>query len=202
LTNVDLIGRAARAGVDLVQIREPDLDDRSLTALVSQAVELTERTQTRVVVNDRIDVALSTGAAGVHLRHDSPPAERARSLCPDSWLVGRSVHDVDEAEDVAKSGAIDYLIMGTVFESISKPGCAPAGIDALAQVAGRVPQPVLAIGGVTVGRAEAVAHAGAGGVAAVGEFMAAGSALDTVVSRFREAFDRGRSSSSQVDIDV
>ena len=203
---VDLVGSAARAGVNLVQIREPDLDDRSLIDLVSRAVERTARTKTRVVVNDRVDIALSAGAAGVHLKHDSAPAERVRSLCPDSWLVGRSVHDVDEAEHAAKSGAIDYLIMGTVFASVSKPGYAPAGIDALAEVVGRVPLPVLAIGGVTVGRAEAVGRSGAGGIAAVGEFMAAGSgsgpALDAVATRFREAFDSGRTSAIQVDTHV
>ena len=203
---VDLVGRAAQAGVNLVQIRESDLDDRSLIDLVSRAVERTAQTKTRVVVNDRVDIALSAGAAGVHLRHDSAPAERVRSLCPPSWLLGRSVHNVDEAEHVAKSGAIDYLIMGTVFESVSKPGCVPAGIDALAEVVGRVPVPVLAIGGITVGRAEAVGRSGAGGIAAVGAFMAAGSgadpALDVVVTRFRESFERGRSSPTQVDTHV
>ena len=203
---VDLIGRAARAGVDLVQIRESDLDDHTLTDLVSRAVERTAPTKTRVVVNDRVDVALSAGAAGVHLRHDSCPAERVRSLCPDGWWVGQSVHAADEAERVAKSGAVDYLIMGTIFETVSKPGSVPAGIDVLAEVAGRVQLPVLAIGGVTVDRAESVARSGASGIAAVGEFVAAssgsGPALDVVVSRFREAFDTGRSSPIQIGTHV
>ena len=203
---IDLIERAAGAGVNLVQIRESNLDDRTLTEVVSRAVERTAPTQTRVLVNDRVDVAVSAGAAGVHLRHDSCPAERVGSLCPDGLLVGRSVHTVDEAERVAQSGAVDYLIMGTIFESVSKPGGAPVGLGVLREVVGRVPLPVLAIGGVTVGRAESVARTGAAGIAAVGEFAAAGSgsglALDDVVSRFREAFDKGRSSSKEVGTHV
>lgn len=203
---IDLIERAAGAGVNLVQIRESNLDDRTLTEVVSRAVERTAPTQTRVLVNDRVDVAVSAGAAGVHLRHDSCPAERVRSLCPDGWLVGRSVHTVDEAERVAQSGAVDYLIMGTIFESVSKPGGTPVGLGVLRGVVGRVPLPVLAIGGVTVGRAESVARTGAAGIAAVGEFAAAGSgsgpALDDVVSGFREAFDKGRSPSKEVGTHV
>ncbi len=203
---IDLIERAAQAGVNLVQIRESNLDDRTLTDVVSRAVARTAPTETRVLVNDRVDVAVSAGAAGVHLRHDSCPAERVRSLCPDGWLVGRSVHTVEEAERVAQSGAVDYLIMGTIFESVSKPGGTPAGLGVLREVVGRVRLPVLAIGGVTVGRAESVARTGAAGIAATGEFVGAGSesgpALDDVVSGFRRAFDKGRSPSKKVGTHV
>ena len=100
---VDLVGEPLRQESTSSRYVSQDLDDRSLIDLVSQAVERTAHTKTRVVVNDRVDIALSAGAAGVHLRHDSAPAERVRSLCPQSWLLGRSVHDVDEAEHVAKS---------------------------------------------------------------------------------------------------
>ena len=188
---IDLIERAAGAGVNLVQIRESNLDDRTLTEVVSRAVERTAPTQTRVLVNDRVDVAVSAGAAGVHLRHDSCPAERVRSLCPDGLLVGRSVHTVDEAERVAQSGAVDYLIMGTIFESVSKPGGAPVGLGVLREVVGRVPLPVLAIGGVTVGRAESVARTGAAGIAAVGEFAAAGSGSGLALDRRSLPVSRG-----------
>ena len=191
---LDLIGAAARAGVDLVQIREPDLDDRTLARLVEDAVDRTRSTPTRVVVNERADIALSAGAAGIHLRHDSFPAPRIRPLCSDDWLVGRSIHTVDEAQRVERVGGVDYVIMGMVFESASKPGRPPVGLDLLATVVDIVPVPTLAIGGVTVTRAGAVARSGAAGIAAIGEFVAgyggARGGLDAVVTGFREPFDR------------
>ena len=189
-----LIGRAASAGVDLIQIREPDLDDRALEGVVRWAVALTSATSTRVIVNDRVDVALAAGADGVHLKATSMPAERVRRLVPQRWLVGRSVHGVAEAVRVAAPGVIDYLIAGTVFETISKPGRAPMGPDGLAAIVQAVKVPVLAIGGVTVGGARLVGQAGAAGLAAIAELMDAGAQLDLAVENLRQKFDKGRSS--------
>src|SRR5262245_51608775 len=82
---------AASAGVHLVQVRERDLDARPLTRLVARLVEAVRGTRARVLVNDRIDVALAAGAHGVHLRGDSVPAPRARQLAPPPFIIGRSV---------------------------------------------------------------------------------------------------------------
>jgi thiamine-phosphate pyrophosphorylase len=118
---VQLVGEAARAGVDLIQIRERDLDDGALVALARAAVAAVHGTSARVIVNDRTDVALAAGAAGVHLRSDSIPPRRARAMAGDGFLVGRSVHDEAEAAAVDAEGGCDYLIFGTVFPSSSKP---------------------------------------------------------------------------------
>ncbi len=72
-------------------------------------------TRTRILVNDRLDVALAAGAHGVHLRGDSMPASRARSLAPIGFLIGRSVHSVDEAVRRHADGGVDYLLFGAVF---------------------------------------------------------------------------------------
>src|SRR4051812_48722095 len=168
------IGAAARAGVDIIQIRERHLDDGRLFELTRAALRVTSATGARLVVNDRLDVALAAGADGVHLRADSFAAARARSLAPSGFLVGRSVHSEGEATDVEAGGGCDYLLFGTVFASDSKPeGHIAAGLDALKSVCERVQLPVLAIGGVTVERAAAAARAGAAGIAAISVFSRA-----------------------------
>ena len=167
---VERVRAAARAGVHLVQIRERDLDGGPLTRLVSACVEAVHGTRTRVLVNDRLDVALAAGAHGVHLRADSFAASRARACAASPFLIGRSVHSVGEAVEATEHGGLDYLIFGTVFETSSKPGRRPAGLEALATVSAATCLPVLAIGGITGKRVDEVMRAGAVGVAAIGMF--------------------------------
>ena len=170
---VEQARRAVEAGIDLVQIRERDLEASELLALVSDVVRLTRGTTTRVVVNDRLDVALAAGADGVHLRADSLPPRSARSIAPTGFLIGRSVHRLDEAVHVAPE--VDYLIAGTVFPTPSKPEVHPLlGVDGLAAIAGAVSVPVLAIGGMSIERIGQIAEAGAAGVAAIGLFIGEG----------------------------
>jgi len=175
LTAEQLIERAAsavRAGVDVIQVRERDLPDRQLTSLVREIVAVTSGTKTRVVVNDRVDIAIVAGAAGVHLRGDSAPASRVRVLAPEGFLIGRSVHGLAEVDSAVAGGGCDYLLFGTVFPSEGKPDGHPVtGLDGLAQACARAPLPVIAIGGMTEARADAVRQAGAAGFAAVGMFM-------------------------------
>lgn len=160
---------AASAGIDVVQIRERDLDARTLADLVRRAVALTRGSTTRVVVNERFDVALAAGADGVHLRGDSLSAERVRPLAPPGFLIGRSVHT---AAGAASSGPVDYLVAGTVWASASKPAGHPLlGVDGLALVVQAAVVPVLAIGGVELAHVPALAQAGAAGVAAIGTWV-------------------------------
>src|SRR6476660_7991319 len=142
---VAAVGAAAAAGIDLVQIRERDLDARALTSLVTRCLDAARRTRTRVLVNDRLDVALMTGAHGVHLRGDSMPASRVRAIAPAGFLIGRSVHGVDEAARVSDEGGLDYLLFGSVFSTASKPGVAPAGVGVLTEVVESTTLPVLAV---------------------------------------------------------
>ena len=99
-------------------------------------------------------------------------AATARSAAPPGFLIGRSVHDVDEAVQVSRHGALDYLLFGAIYPTLSKPaGHRAAGLDPLARICATVPVPVLAIGGITLDRAPAVARSGAAGVAAIGLFL-------------------------------
>jgi thiamine-phosphate pyrophosphorylase len=190
---VERVAAAAKAGVHLVQIRQPGADGRPLLELTAAAVAAVRGTGARVVVNDRLDVALAAGAHGVHLRGDSAPTWRVRAAVPRGFLIGRSVHAVDEARDAAGGGAVDYVIFGTVFATDSKPAGPVAGVDRLAAVCAAVPVPVLAVGGVTIERLGAMAAAGADGFAAIGLFArGAPGRLDEVVGQAVGAFDTPR----------
>jgi thiamine-phosphate pyrophosphorylase len=169
---VERVRWAARAGVHLVQVRERDLDGGSLTALVRRCLDAVAGSRARVLVNDRLDVALAAGAHGVHLRADSMPARAVRSRCPSGFLIGRSVHARDEAIAVTAAGGLDYLLFGTVFPTASKPGRGETGTPALADVVAATAVPVLAVGGVTPDNVGMVAAAGAAGFAAIGMFAA------------------------------
>lgn len=183
---------AARAGVDLIQVRERDLEGRALADLVARCVAAVRDTRARILVNDRLDVALASGAHGVHLRADSFAADRVRAMVPVGFLVGRSVHDVDEARAASNGGRLDYLIFGTVFPSRSKPsGHVAAGVAVLADVVQATAVPVLAVGGIDAVNVSEVTAVGAAGVAAIDLF--AGSARpETSVAAIVRAFDTPR----------
>jgi thiamine-phosphate diphosphorylase len=168
---VHQVTSAAAAGIDLVQVRERDLDGGPLVEIVRRIVVAVKGTNTRVLVNDRVDVALAAAAHGVHLRGDSFAAARVRPFVPAGFLIGRSVHSVAEAADVSRAGGLDYLLFGPVFPSASKPGVRAAGLDRLSQVAAATPLPVLAVGGMTAHRIPEVLRAGAAGFAAIGMFQ-------------------------------
>ena len=170
---------AAAAGVDWVQIREKDLPARELLALVRDAVALgsvrpgsARPASVRVIVNDRLDVALAAGAAGVHLGHASAPARDVVGWCragnaPADFLVGVSCHSLEGAHE-AKSAGASYTYFGPIYETPSKiPFGKPHGVEELAQVAKAVRIPVIAIGGVNESNAAECIRAGAAGIAAI-----------------------------------
>jgi thiamine-phosphate diphosphorylase len=192
---------AVEAGVDLIQVRERDLEAAELASLVIALLAVTRGTRTRLVVNDRLDIAVACGAGGVHLRGDSLAPAAARQMTPAGFLIGRSVHGVEEVPGAA--GA-DYLIAGTVFPTGSKPEAVTRlGPDGLRSLVRAARMPVLAIGGVTADRMDEIAAAGAAGFAAIGLFMGPGGPgaesaavscraipLRDIVERARSRFDR------------
>jgi len=187
---IEQASEAAEAGVDLIQIRERDLDAGALSALVAGVVGAVRGSATRVVVNDRVDVAIACGADGVHLRGDSMPAVRVRAMTPEGFLIGCSVHG--PAGAIAAAGAADYLLAGTVFPTASKPGKTGfLGLQGLAAVVKAVSVPVLAIGGMSVAVAGDVASAGAQGLAAISLFANPDRPIKDVVRQIRDRFNIG-----------
>lgn len=162
---------AIRAGVDLVQVREKDLATRPLLALVRAAVEAATARPTHVIVNDRLDVALAGGAAGVHLGTESMPARVVREHVPPGFLVGVSCHSLRDALAAEADGA-DYIVLGPVFATPSKLRYGPPlGLERLREAAARVKIPVLALGGITVAHVPDCLAAGASGIAGISIFQ-------------------------------
>jgi thiamine-phosphate diphosphorylase len=163
---------AAARGATVVQLRERDLPDAQLLDLARRLMDALAPGGTSLLINDRTDIALAAGAAGVHLRGDGPAGSRVRAIVPAGFIIGRSVHALDEIDAAIADGACDYLMYGTVFPSAGKPADHPvAGLARLAEACRRSPLPLIAIGGMTADREADVARAGAAGLAAVGWFM-------------------------------
>lgn len=185
-------GAAAEAGVDLVQIREGDLPAAALADLTRRVLARLRGTSTRVVVNDRIDVALASHAHGAHLKAASISPWQARSLAPAGWLIGASVHGAD----LERTRGADYLIAGTIRSTSSKPAGSPLlGFDGLRAVVLAAPAtPVLGIGGLTLDDVAALRRAGASGLAGIEVFLPESAthpemSVHQAVSRLRLAFD-------------
>ena len=185
---------AVAAGVDLIQVRERDLATVDLVDLVQAIVALARGSSTRVVVNDRFDVALACGASGVHLRADSIVPAVARSIAPPEFLIGRSVHRLDEAVTYAPS--VDYLIAGTVFSTLSKPSADRLlSVVGLAEIVQAVSVPVLAIGGVTIARVSEICATGAAGLAGIGLFVDSTMSMTDLMEAVRARFDSMKAAS-------
>jgi thiamine-phosphate pyrophosphorylase len=169
------IQRAAAAGASWIQIREKDLDARSLLDLVRFALAETRAAGARVLVNDRLDVALAANAAGVHLGENSLPLETVnewrRSSGRVEFLIGVSCHSLESAR-AAEQGGADYIFFGPVFATPSKAAYgAPQGIERLREICAAVTIPVLAIGGINAENMQACGAAGAAGIAAIRMFQ-------------------------------
>jgi len=163
-----LVRAAVDAGVPLFQIREKSLPARALFELVTRAAEITRGSSTRLLVNDRSDIARAAGADGVHLTTHSLPVDVVRSIFGDNFVIGVSTHSLDEAR-AACVGSADFVVFGPVFETESKRAFGePQGLENLAEVARELGEfPVVAIGGITLDNADDCFQAGASGIAAI-----------------------------------
>ena len=159
---------AARAGIDYVQVREPDLEAGDLVELVRSLIHITSK-RTRILVNDRIDVALAAGASGVHLKEQSILPAEVRRIAPPGFVIGCSVHGVS---GVSARKSADLLIAGTVLPTASKRAVDYLDEDGLRRIVDAAAgQPVLGIGGLDVRSIPLLRASGAAGMAAVGTFI-------------------------------
>jgi thiamine-phosphate pyrophosphorylase len=195
------VATAAAAGMDWIQIREKDLSGERLSSLahaaVAQIKQINERsrTRTRIIVNDRLDVALSERAGGVHLGEHSLPVHDVYKWLNakpdlaerDKFLVGVSCHSVQAAVSAAGDGA-DYIFFGPVFATPSKASFgSPQGLQRLAEVCRAVSIPVLAIGGIALDNAGDCFAVGAAGIAAIRLFQDSKN-LASLVTDLRASF--------------
>jgi thiamine-phosphate pyrophosphorylase len=192
---ISQVAGAIAGGVDVVQIRESDLASGEYVRLVRGCVALATGTTTRIVVNERVDVAVAAGAHGTHLRETSIDVRVARRLTGPEALIGRSVHTASAAERHRADAT--YLIAGSVYSTASKPG-APAslGLTGLREVVSAAGEcPVWAVGGITIETIPEVLRCGVRGIAAIGAFIPAeltrdiGQAVEKLTRSLRFCFD-------------
>lgn len=156
----DLVPGLAAAGVDIVQLREKDMEAGDLLRVAEPVAEACLAAGIPFILNDRPDVAMALWADGVHLGTNDLPTRYARRILG-SAIVGRSTHSADDIIEAITNQDPDYIAVGPVYETPTKPGRPAAGIDLLRHAATRVNLPWFAIGGIDEGNLDEVMEAGA-----------------------------------------
>lgn len=187
---VEVVQAALAGGARAIQLRNKGTTARELVAAGERLAPLVRQAGALFFINDRLDVALTLEADGVHVGPDDLPVAAVRATAPKGFLIGRSADDPRVARRSVADGA-DYIGCGTVFPTSTKPDTGDViGVEGLRRVVGAVPVPVVGIGGVTVERIRDVARTGAAGVAVVSAVMRASdpaSVVRSMLQRFGEA---------------
>lgn len=163
---LECVEEALQGGVTIVQYRSKETDGGIMYKEATALKKLCDKYQVPLIINDRVDVALAVGAAGVHLGQDDLPCEVARKLVPDGFIIGVSAHNVEEALLAQRAGA-DYLGCGAVFGSQTKNNVSSLGLEKLKSIREAVDMPIVGIGGVTAHNYAKVLETGANGAAIV-----------------------------------
>lgn len=184
------------AGVGIIQLRAKDEGSREVLR-AARAVRSATQGKALFIVNDRIDIAILSGADGVHLGQDDIPLSQARQLLPSS-IIGISTHNLVEAQKAEKDGA-DYISLGPIFQTKTKKDAdTPKGLEGIKALAPKVSIPIVAIGGITADNAVSVLHAGAASVAIISDILLSGdvrSRAAGIIASIRpimEEIDHGR----------
>ena len=172
LSHVEIAKRAIEGGADVIQLRDKGMSGKELVRCALEIREATRKAGSLFIVNDRLDVALASGADGVHLGQDDIPASLARAISPPGFIIGVSVGNVEEAIQAEKDGA-DYLGLGPICHTGSKIDAGPAcGYEIIARVKEAVSIPVVAIGGLGPQNAGKAIESGADGIAVISAVVA------------------------------
>ncbi len=174
-----VISQAVEAGARLFQIREKDLDTRQLLELAQRLQPLITGQQGRMLLNDRIDLAIALNADGVHLRSDSLPLPLARRMLGNQKLIGISTHSVEDVRKAEEEGA-DFVVLGPIFETPSKHIYGPPlGFDTLETACKLSRLPIYAIGGIQPKHVSSLLSAGAYGIAVISAILQAPNIIDS-----------------------
>jgi thiamine-phosphate pyrophosphorylase len=164
---IGVVERALTGGIKGMQLREKDLGGRDLFELALRLRDLTRRYGARLLINDRLDIALATGADGVHLPRNGFPPDEARRFLGGEKLIGVSTHSVEEALEAERAGA-DFITLGPIYATPSKAQYGePVGLGPLNEASRKLKIPVFAIGGIKKEMLKEVVSAGAFGVAVI-----------------------------------
>lgn len=185
LTHAEQVERLAAGGATIVQVREKLASPRDFYDAAREAMRVARALGVRLIINDRVDIALAVDADGVHLGQDDLPPRRARELVGSNRIVGYSTHNVEQALE-ADSTPVDYLAIGPVFQTRTKEKADPVvGFELIGELKSRLTKPLVAIGGITLETAPAVIAAGADSVAVISDLYAG-----NITDRTREYLHR------------
>jgi thiamine-phosphate pyrophosphorylase len=173
LTHADQVRRLIAGGAEMIQLRGKSASAREFYADVVEALKVARNHEgTKLIINDRVDIALAVGANGVHLGQDDLPPEHARAILGGNAIIGFSTHSVEQARE-ALSLPIDYIAAGPIFPTSSKPDPEPVigldGLRSVREIVGRFP--LVAIGGINRKNAVSVFDAGADAVALISDII-------------------------------
>jgi thiamine-phosphate pyrophosphorylase len=172
LSHAEQVSCLAQGGAKLIQLREKEMSPREFYESARAALEVARTYSVRLIINDRVDLALALNADGVHLGQDDLPPAAARELLGPHALIGYSTHNLEQATEAAHL-PINYLALGPIFPTASKQNPDPVvGPDLLRLIRARVPHlPLVAIGGITRENARAALNAGADSVAVIAALL-------------------------------
>lgn len=194
-SHLDIAKAAVEGGAFVLQLRDKEATTRQLLEWAREIRDLTRRTETLFIVNDRVDIVLAADADGVHVGDDDMPVPIARRLLGAGKIIGRSVANEEEALQAVAEGA-DYVSIGSIFATSTKPDAGePVGVEMVKRVRQVLPPnyPLVAIGGINLQNAAAVFEAGADAVAVVSAIACADDPV-SVVRQFQQLWEKIRGS--------
>ena len=173
LSHAQQIELLAAGGASLIQLREKRASPREFYRAALEAVSMARRLGVRIIINDRVDIAIAVNADGVHLGQDDLPPDKARVLLGASRIIGYSTHSLEQAL-AADLAPIDYVAIGPVLQTATKERPYPiVGLETVREVRRRISKPLVAIGGITLDRARAIVEAGADSIAVIADLLSA-----------------------------
>lgn len=176
----DIIKQAIEGGVGTVQLREKDLCTRDLYSLAKEIREITEKKNIRLIINDRVDIAIAVDADGVHLGWQSLDIGLVRRLIGQDKIIGFSAHSLREAERAENSGA-DYVTISPIFDTVNKDYIIkPLGVDEIGKIKEQINIPVIALGGINENNVNEVLKNGADGIAVISAILLSDNPKQTV----------------------
>jgi len=174
LSHAQQVELLAAGGASLVQLREKRAEPRQFYEAALEAMSIARTLGVRIIINDRVDIAMAVKADGVHLGQDDLPPDRARSLLGGSRIIGYSTHSLEQAL-AADLAAVDYIAIGPIFQTFTTEKPNPVvGLDAVREVRRSISNPLVAIGGITLETGSSVIEAGADSVAIISDLLSAG----------------------------
>jgi|SRR5215471_3908027 len=173
LPHAEQVERLAAGGATLIQLREKHASPREFYRMALEAMITARRLGVRIIVNDRVDIAIAVDADGVHLGQDDLPPGRARMLLGENRIIGFSTHTLEQAL-AAESAPVDYVAIGPIFQTASKENPDPVvGLTALERIRSQISKPLVAIGGITFQTVPRVLASGADSAAVISDLLSA-----------------------------